>query len=232
MKQMMTPWNVKLFCRSFMRSVMRLCGWFLLFVAASFLLLNAIAVVSSQYRSYVVNNLAQQGGGVYAWHRQNLADVANEGSGKGIVDITTCSNSVEYILRLAERYSDGKEVPEEMAKGWSFVVNVPEDAPDTFPVMFSSNFNPSVIPREWSDEEMRHRGELRIKAIDGAAPRIAGLKKVVVVRNGGAAQILWPKYITVSFMFGKQPYKLAADTYFLTPAGKMWPCDSEENNDD
>lgn len=47
-----------------------------------------------------------------------------------------------------------------------------------------------------------------------------GNRAIVVVRKGGAAQVIKRKYMKLRTIFGDKPFKLGKDTYYLTPIGR------------
>ena len=54
----------------------------------------------------------------------------------------------------------------------------------------------------------------------GAPPSRLGNFAMVVVRKGGAAQVIKRKYMIPKCVFSRTPYELGPDTYFLTPVGR------------
>ena len=138
-----------------------------------------------------------------------------------LVDLSSCSSSEEYVRGLFA--ANGDNDTNELARSvrqWTFVVNVPEDAPNTFPVMFSANFDPSVLPREW-DGKAEADKILKIMPIEGVEPLKFGDKAVVVVRKGGVSQVIRKEYCRLDVLFCRQPYRFAENTYFLSPVGKI-----------
>lgn len=138
-----------------------------------------------------------------------------------LVDLSSCSSSEEYVRGLFA--ANGDNDTNELARSvrqWTFVVNVPEDAPNTFPVIFSANFDPSVLPREW-DGKAEADKILKIMPIEGVEPLKFGDKAVVVVRKGGVSQVIRKEYCRLDVLFCRQPYRFAENTYFLSPVGKI-----------
>ena len=138
--------------------------------------------------------------------------------GKNWIDPGSCSNSVEFVERLCAKF-DGVEHLIHAGGQWSFAINVPSEVSDSFPVMMSANVDPAQLPREWdgvTDKDVH----LELKRIDGSAPMDFDDKFMVVIRKGGAVQILKRKYAIRRHVLGDAPYRLGKDTCFLTPAGK------------
>ena len=149
------------------------------------------------------NEIARQSGGVW-------------------VDPTTCSNSVEFIEKLLAQYNPDEKVVrvQQESHQWSVAVNVPESTTN-FPVFVSANFDPSQFPRAWDGVTGADR-KLELAQLPGADELRIGKKAVVIVRKGGATSVCKAKYCKFKHVFNG-PYELGDDTYFLTPAGKVWP---------
>jgi len=137
------------------------------------------------------------------------------------VDPNICSNSCEYVERLCAQFGKDANVDAvRVGREWSFAVNVPVDAPDTFPLMVSANVTPRIVPRVWDGVTGKDES-VELKPLEGidTLPKI-GTKAVVVVRKGGAAQVVKRKYASRRFLLGEHPYKLGDDFYYLTPVGR------------
>ena len=154
-----------------------------------------------------------------------------ENKGLLAVNPNDCTNLVQYAQRVmfdagfvSESWVSslfGQESP------LSIAVNVPSNAPASFPVMISSNFNPKDLPRTWlgsSDprandriilEELgSHRDlvEVAVQRKDGSFSRIAAEKKS-----------FWkPEYVTLRQLL-PDAYDLPDDFYFLTASGRVYP---------
>lgn len=146
-----------------------------------------------------------------------LNEIERENRGGG-VDVMTCTNSCELIEELCEVFEDETGMAT-WAREWSFAVNLPPDAPDSFPLMISANVDPSKLPREWDGETDKDK-RLDLPPLDGVEPLRFGNRAVVVVHKNGTAQVIRHKYMTLAAFFGGIPYKLNDNTYFLTPVGK------------
>ena len=135
-------------------------------------------------------------------------------------ELCRCSNSVEFAEKVSAGLDeDGKVLLFRAGREWSFAVNVPPDAPDTFPIMISANVDPSGLPREW-DGVTDKDTLLELKPLEGVEPLRFGDKAIVIVRKGGAAQAIKRKYMKLKTIFGDKPFKLGKDTYYLTPVGR------------
>lgn len=135
-------------------------------------------------------------------------------------ELCSCSNSVEFAEKVSAGLDeDGKVLLFRAGREWSFAVNVPPDAPDTFPIMISANVDPSGLPREW-DGVTDKDTLLELKPLEGVEPLRFGDKAIVIVRKGGAAQAIKRKYMKLKTIFGDKPFKLGKDTYYLTPVGR------------
>lgn len=134
-----------------------------------------------------------------------------------------CSNSVEYVSKFLGNPTDdvGKEILAS-ANNWSMIVDLPDDTPDCLPVMISANFDPSVLPREWDGVTDRDK-PLPLRPVVGAPELKFGDKYVVIVRRGGATQVIKKKYLKLGVLFSRQPYKLGEKVRILTPVGEVKP---------
>ena len=103
------------------------------------------------------------------------------------------------------------------------VHNVPESATN-FPVFVSANFDPSQFPRAWDGVTDADR-KFELARLPGADEIRIGKKVIVIVRRGGAPTVFRAMYCKFKYIFNLCPYELGEDTYFLTPAGKVWPKD-------
>ena len=148
-------------------------------------------------------------------------------SGGPWIDPTTCSNSVEFIEKLLVQYKPDEKVLrlQQESHQWSVAVNVPESATN-FPVFVSANIDPSQFPRAWDGVTNADR-KLELAQLLGADELRIGKKAAVIVRKGGAASVRKVKYCTLKHVLNG-PYELGEDTYFLTPAGKVWPKGMDE----
>lgn len=134
-----------------------------------------------------------------------------------------CSNSVEYVSKFLGNPTDdaGKEILA-LANKWSMIVDLPDDAPDYLPVMISANFDPSVLPREWDGVTDMDK-PLPLRPVAGAPELKFGDKYVVIVRRGGATQVIKKKYLSLGVLFNRQSYKLGENVRILTPVGEVKP---------
>ena len=135
-------------------------------------------------------------------------------------ELRSCSNSVEFAEKVSAGLDeDGKELLLRAGKEWSFAVNAPPDAPDSFPIMVTANVDPSGLPREWDGVTNKDK-LLELKPLEGAEPLRFGNKAIVVVRKSGAAQVIKRKYMKLGTIFGDKPFKLGKYAYYLTPVGR------------
>ena len=144
-------------------------------------------------------------------------EVMREDGASG-VDVATCTNSCELVEELCACFENETGLAA-WGKEWSFAVNVPPDAPDTFPVMITANVDPAELPSEWDGETDKDK-LLELKPLEGVEPLRFGNRAIVVVRKGGASQVVKRKSMTLGTIFGDKPFKFGKDTYFLTPVGR------------
>ena len=197
------------------------CGWlFGVFVVG--LLVSCIDFVPPEASVIAANTsaMAMRGRNLFCVLSEN--EIARQSGGRW-VDPTACSNSVEFIEKLLAQYKPDEKVlrVQQESHQWSVAVNVPESATN-FPVFVSANLDPSQFPRAWDGVTDADR-KFELARLPGADELRIGKKAVVIVRKGGAASVCKAKYCSLKHVFNTCPYELGEDTYFLTPAGKVWP---------
>lgn len=165
-------------------------------------------------------------------HKELLTGIeVRECKGLSAVNPNDCTNLVQYAQRVmfdagfvseswvSSRF--GQESP------LSIAVNVPSNAPASFPVMISSNFNPKDLPRTWlgaSDP----RANDRISLEELGSHR--DLVEVAVQRKDGSFSCIeaekkrfWQsEYVTLRQLL-PDAYDLPDDFYFLTASGRVYP---------
>ena len=196
------------------------CGWlFGVFVVG--LLLSFIEFAPPEARIIAANTsaMAMRGRNLFCVLAEN--EIARQSGGRW-VDPTACSNSVEFIEKLLAQYKPDEKTEwvRKESRRWSVAVNVPESATN-FPVFVSANLDPSQFPRAWDGVTDADR-KFELAQLPGADELRIGKKAVVIVRKCGAANVFKAKYCKRKHVFNGS-YELGEDTYFLTPAGKVWP---------
>ena len=177
--------------------------------------------------SDVVTVSEQRMGGLVLYQKL-MSNEVKKTLGQKWVDASVCTNTVDLVERLSVLYGTAEEeLPDRVSAEWSIAVNLPDDAPDTFPLMISANVDPSQLPREWDGETDKSK-RFEPRPIEGVEPLSLGRRYVVIVRKGGEPQVIRRKYMTFGTIFGDKPYKLGEDTYFLTPVGKICPMSTVE----
>lgn len=196
----------------------------LMFIIVSVLALVCLLVpyLMSARLSAEIDAMSSSGHDLFSLQVQNRVE-HEANAAVPLVDGSSCSNTLEYVRKLIEQTGGSDADKFYRAAGqWVIALNVPEDAPDVFPVMFSANFDPSVLPREW-DGEMDAIRHLEVKPIGGVdLPNCLSGNRVFVICKGGAAQMCDARYLTLLSLF-HIPYKLPENACFLTPVGKVWP---------
>ena len=137
-------------------------------------------------------------------------------SGEEWLDIFSCTNSTQFVLLLREKY--GKELRNGniYTNIWCIAVNPPAD--DSFPLLFTCNIDPREL---LSQTEVDRSLTLTCpKTWGGTCLRICK-KMAVIVRAGGAAQIVRNIYLSPNRIFPDGIPKPNPDTYFLTPTGRV-----------
>ena len=146
-----------------------------------------------------------------------VANATCEESGAQWVDVTKCTNTLELVekLRNCIALSEMEEVDvsnaDRAARQFSIAVNLPDDVPDTFPLMISVNLDPAELPREWDGETDKDK-MLELKPLEGVEPLRFDDRGIVVVRKSGAAQVIRRKFMTSGRIYGDKPFKFGEDT--------------------
>ena len=97
---------------------------------------------------------------------------------------------------------------------WCIAVDVPEDADDAIPVMFSANLDPADIPLQWDYAS----GQVQLP-LNGRKLSKCG-NMVVVIRKGGSAQVIKPKYLTPRIFYNAPTGRVSRSVTYLTPDGR------------
>ena len=197
------------------------CGWlFGVFVVGLVVSCIEFATPEARVIAADTSSMAVRGRNLFCVLSEN--EIARQSGGPWI-DSATCSNSVEFIEKLlAQHRPDEKsEWIRQERRQWSVAVNVPGSAAN-FPVFVSANLDPSQFPRAW-DGVTDADQKFELAQLPGADELRIGKKAVVIVRKGGESSVCKAKYCKFKYIFNFCPYELGEDTYFLTPAGKVWP---------
>ena len=156
--------------------------------------------------------------------------VRSQGARNASIDIATFSNSIEYVDALFTR--SGEKDLALMRGEWSFAVGVPDDYPETFPVMISSNVDLACLAWERL-EGTNFCGHIEVQSV----PRCGNGQVVVVCKSGKVrkvdnAAVFGMKSIKnrlvyrfdLREIFGVVPQSHCDGLYYLTPIGKMTSC--------
>ena len=153
-------------------------------------------------------------------------------AGKNAIDITTFTNAAEYVVALFAQNGGGNPEDIERAKReWSFAVGVPDEAPETFPVMIPSALDPSALPTQWAGgtnsaayvyfaetEEGLHWVSGRFTFVG----RMGEIRQVrCYARSHGGTRGRYGYCAELWKILGEKPYSFASDVYYLTPTGKV-----------
>lgn len=198
------------------------CGWLFGVLVVVGLLVSCIEFVPPEASVNAANTsaMAMRGRNLFCVLAEN--EIARQSGGRW-VDPTACSNSVEFIEKLLAQYKPDEKTEwvRKESRRWSVAVNVPESATN-FPMFVSANFDPSQFPRAWDGVTDADR-KFELARLPGADEIRIGKKAIVFVRKSGATSVCKAKYCKLRYIFNFCPYELGEDTYFLTPAGKVWP---------
>lgn len=95
---------------------------------------------------------------------------------------------------------------------WSIAANVADEMDDVVPVLVSSNFDPSQLLGKWDGVADAER---LLKTTDGAP--------LVIVRKGGATEVIKPRYCTYSTIYKRKAFETPRTFAYLTPEGIAVP---------
>ncbi len=147
-------------------------------------------------------------------HKAMVANMLSHEAGGVWIDPSSYSNSTQFIEALLGRNgTDGVK----HANIWSIAINPPGDD-DSFPVMISSNIDVAEL---LCPSDARNPIELTCQKKWGGGSFNGWRKFAVIVRKGGASQIINAKYATPYLIFNGRMPKLGPNTYFLTPTGRV-----------
>ena len=148
-----------------------------------------------------------------------LFDLANYGKDDwkpyvGGVDLSVLGSNLRVGQRIRAAGLD-----------WCVAANVTDEMDDVVPVLVSANFNPELLLAKWNGRTDARR-TLPIGPASGAAKSLFGDKAIVVVRKGGASQVIQAKYLTYSTLYNRQAFDATqgkAPLVYLTPTGVAVP---------
>ena len=104
---------------------------------------------------------------------------------------------------------------------WHVAANVTDEMPDCIPVLISANFDPALLPSKWDGSS----DDLKRLPI-GPAHGEWGDKAIVVIRKGGAAQVIKQENLTYETLYCGQSFDLTGaepPVVYLTPKGIAAP---------
>ena len=167
-----------------------------------------------------------------AWPRTTAVD----GTDKDDIAGKAYQKSTDYFRDLFDMANHGKaEWDPYVACGmdvvgkdfdeWCVVANVTDDMPDCIPVLISANFNPELLLSKW-DGNSDSTTPLPIGPEHGATKSLFDDKVIIVVRKGGASQVIKAKYLTYKNLYGDQTFDLTnakTPVVYLTPKGIAQP---------
>ena len=145
----------------------------------------------------------------------NENDMAFE-SGKAWVDPAAYTNSADFIMALNAQFKDVMSNLGPHTNIWCVVVNPPDD--DRFPVLFTSNLNPSDL---FYDEGAHHRISLTCPKKWGGECFDFCEKYAAVIRKGGAGQIVKGGYSGGLLSLPKEKLAQLEAICILTPTGRV-----------
>ncbi len=148
-------------------------------------------------------------------HKAMVDNILSHEAGGEWIDPSSYSNSTQFIKALIGKNEAGDI---KHANIWSVVINPPGDD-DGFPIVVSSNIDVAEL--------LCPNGALN--PIKLTCPKKLGgeyfngwRKFMVIVRKGGASQIIQTKYApTPRLIFNGRIPKPGPNTYFLTPTGRV-----------
>ena len=141
-------------------------------------------------------------------------------AGDNWVDPSACTNSTQFVQALCEKYKDdnGERSCDlgPYTNIWCIAINPPNA--DSFPLIFTCN----IAPRELLSQTEGDRSLTLTcpKTWSGTCFNCCE-KAAVIIRVGGATQIVKSKYSSPNRIFQNGIPRPGPDTYFLTPTGRV-----------
>ena len=151
-----------------------------------------------------------------ALHCLMIENDANRESGNAWVDPAAYTNSADFLMALNTQFKDVMSNLGPHTNIWCVVVNPPDD--DRFPVLFTSNLNPSDL---FYDEGAHHRISLTCPKKWGGECFDFCEKYAAVIRKGGAGQIVKGGYSGGLLSLPKEKLAQLEAIYILTPTGRV-----------
>lgn len=151
-----------------------------------------------------------------ALHCLMIENNANRELGKSWVDPVAYTNSTDFIMALASPFKGDEYNLGGYTNIWCVVFNPPDD--DRFPVLFTSNLNPSDL---FYDEGAHHRISLTCPKKWGGECFDFCEKYAAVIRKGGAGQIVKGGYSGGLLSLPKEKLAQLEATCILTPTGRV-----------
>ena len=128
----------------------------------------------------------------------------------------------ELLSALGKSAVSGKTI---RAAGldWCIAANIRDEIFDDLPVLISANFNPAFLLREYDG---RDDTPLPIGPESGAEKSMFNDEAIVVVRKGGAAEVIKKKYLTYDVLYKRTAFDLtdfSPPLKYFTPTGVVEP---------
>ena len=148
-------------------------------------------------------------------HKAMVDNMLSHEAGGEWIDPSSYSNSTQFIEALIGKNETGDL---KHANIWSIAINPPGDD-DSFPIVISSNIDVAEL---LCPNNERDTIKLTCPKKLGGDCFNGWRKFIVIVRKGGASQIIQPKYApTPHLIFNGRIPKPGPNTYFLTPTGRV-----------
>ncbi len=134
-----------------------------------------------------------------------------------------CPEVEDLDLGVLGKYAcDGRTI---RAAGldWCIAANIRDGIFDDLPVLISANFNPAFLLREYDGKD---NTPLPIGPESGAAKSMFNDEAIVVVRKGGAAEVIKKKYLTYDVLYKRTAFDLtdfSPPLKYFTPTGVVEP---------
>lgn len=126
------------------------------------------------------------------------------------------SNSYEYVCSLLNTNINCKR-----CAYWCFVISVPDEINDNFPIMFTSNINPAHLPIAWDGMTDSEKTIPTWKSSAKFFPPLLNVKVVIIIRKSGAIEVIRSSNLTLKSMYNKSPFSLGEEVEYLTPTGRI-----------
>lgn len=147
---------------------------------------------------------------------RNIYSAAMQQGYRTIAKPDDFSNSYDYVCSLLNTNAICKR-----CAYWCFVISVPDEVNDNFPIMFTANINPDLLPAAWDGVTDSDKTIPTRKTSSKFFPPLLNDKAVIIIRKSGAIQVVKTSNLTLKSIYNKSPFSLGEEVEYLTPTGRI-----------